>query len=478
MQRNYYALVLLVSACMPAHVLAMAGGARRAAGQAARAAGEYLSKESGALKQEAKVLGEQAEVLGKQAEVLAQEAEVAGKQAQTAAKAAEGTAGRGSMFGRMGQQAGENQGGLMTRMGQEMRGAGIKMGGEAGRGAQAGRGTMFGGMQREAETQKGLGLLSGMGGQTRGMATDARGSKGLGDILSGSKIDKAKDKIATTTLKDVYALKDNKSALNKLLYELFGVNPGENIDKKILKELYYTVAKKFHPDANPSDQAFANQVMRDVNNFYDMLLQGKSEEDIGKTPEQPMRSYDPNGFARVFDNDTVKGLTGYSYGAWNSTPIYSTRNITEADRAEIKKASELWAQKMPEIDKKMADLVNRALKIPGIQESRSVNNYTEMTKRYGEEWYYSNRQNRKFKGMGLANLADFVTNPAEIFKSSDLMNSLFRNKLYEDVESKLEDRIYFIKEANEFLDKFDAAQAQKAYNAKVEAEILTGDDSF
>lgn len=164
MQRNYCALVLLASACMPAHVHAMAGGLRRGAGQAAKAAGEFLAKESGALKQEAEVLGKQAEVFGKQAEVLGEEAVIAGRQAQMAARGAQvGAAGRGVA----------------------VRG-----------GAQVSR-PMFEGLgqstvaRQAAETQRGL--MQGMGGQTRGMATEARtGSKGLAEII-GEKQEKKPD---------------------------------------------------------------------------------------------------------------------------------------------------------------------------------------------------------------------------------------------------------------------------------------------
>lgn len=184
MQRNCFALILLVSACIPGHVHAMAAGARRAAGQAAKAAGEmgakYLAEDAGILKQEA-------EVLQREANILRQEGNVARQQG---VKAAEGAAVEGGAAARAG--AAGREGGMLGGLGR------------SGIAAEAGQG------QR--------GLMRGMVGQTREFSTSGPAGGGLKDIYKWHKEDKQANVDGEISPISPYVrIKDIEYCINKLM---------------------------------------------------------------------------------------------------------------------------------------------------------------------------------------------------------------------------------------------------------------------
>ncbi len=72
-------------------------------------------------------------------------------------------------------------------------------------------------------------------------------------------------------------------------YKVLGISPGASADE--VKKAYRALAKKYHPDVNPSKEAEAR--MKEINEAYDMIVNNK---------------YDPNASARQ------GAYTGYSGG--------------------------------------------------------------------------------------------------------------------------------------------------------------------
>lgn len=80
-------------------------------------------------------------------------------------------------------------------------------------------------------------------------------------------------------------------------YEVLGVD--RSADKKEVKQKYYKLAKKFHPDANPDDSAAAAK-FADIQNAYACLSDdnkramydqyGSEDVDMGQDPFQCMLS--------------------------------------------------------------------------------------------------------------------------------------------------------------------------------------------
>jgi hypothetical protein len=236
------------------------------------------------------------------------------------------------------------------------------------------------------------------------------------------------------------------------------------------------VARKFHPDANQDDRAAANDVMKIINNFYDMLLHGKSEEAVNKAPEnkapeKPVRSYDDFFSRYITKQGTIKVLTGYKQGELSDVPQFTIKEITDEDRAEIKKANTLMAKEMPIIDKMTSQIIEKALKIiPDIEQLRWGTAKGDLVQKYGEEWWYSKEKNKNYKSdIGLGNIADFVIQGERGVGGADSMfdeytvsQSLYKGRFYDDVESRLNRRMSYLNGINETLDQFEAHQAEKA----------------
>ena len=75
-------------------------------------------------------------------------------------------------------------------------------------------------------------------------------------------------------------------------YKVLGISPGASADE--VKKAYRALAKKYHPDVNPSKEAEAR--MKEINEAYDMIVNNK---------------YDPNTSAR---QGAYSGYSGGSAG--------------------------------------------------------------------------------------------------------------------------------------------------------------------
>ena len=70
-------------------------------------------------------------------------------------------------------------------------------------------------------------------------------------------------------------------------YSVLGVSPSASKDE--IKKAYRSLAKKYHPDANPGNAA-AEQKMKEINAAYDAIMNGKTaQEPYGEYGQQ--RSY-------------------------------------------------------------------------------------------------------------------------------------------------------------------------------------------
>ena len=61
-------------------------------------------------------------------------------------------------------------------------------------------------------------------------------------------------------------------------YKVLGLSPGASDDE--IKKAYRTLAKRYHPDANPGDKT-AEQKMKEINAAYDMLINHKYDPASG-----------------------------------------------------------------------------------------------------------------------------------------------------------------------------------------------------
>jgi curved DNA-binding protein CbpA len=54
-----------------------------------------------------------------------------------------------------------------------------------------------------------------------------------------------------------------------ILYSTLGVKPSD--DRETIKQAYRTLARRYHPDTNPDEDA--NEQMRKLNDAYDRLIE-------------------------------------------------------------------------------------------------------------------------------------------------------------------------------------------------------------
>ena len=83
-------------------------------------------------------------------------------------------------------------------------------------------------------------------------------------------------------------------------YKVLGLSPGASDDE--IKKAYRTLARRYHPDANPGDKT-AEQKMKEINAAYDMLINHKYDPASGASTassggasySDPFGGYNPFG---------------------------------------------------------------------------------------------------------------------------------------------------------------------------------------
>ena len=71
---------------------------------------------------------------------------------------------------------------------------------------------------------------------------------------------------------------EGRPPLDGTAYEVLGVSPGS--DERALKQRYYRIARKWHPDVNPSDEAKTK--FQGINEAYSVL----SDKNLRKMYDQ------------------------------------------------------------------------------------------------------------------------------------------------------------------------------------------------
>ncbi len=105
-------------------------------------------------------------------------------------------------------------------------------------------------------------------------------------------------------------------------YKVLGLSPGASDDE--IKKAYRTLAKRYHPDANPGDKT-AEQKMKEINAAYDMLINHKYDPASGtSTASSGGASYsDPFGGYNPF------GGSYRTYGPFGFGGFYENADASE-----------------------------------------------------------------------------------------------------------------------------------------------------
>ncbi|WP_029322011.1 J domain-containing protein [Butyrivibrio sp. AE3004] len=114
-------------------------------------------------------------------------------------------------------------------------------------------------------------------------------------------------------------------------YETLGVQPGASDEE--IKKAYRNLAKKYHPDLHPNDEA-ASAKMNEINAAYDILSKPHSSDTWQQRTEN--RSYEQRStydkeaeyvdFEEYLKQRNRQRGYGYTY-TWNfsNMPVYSSR---------------------------------------------------------------------------------------------------------------------------------------------------------
>lgn len=93
--------------------------------------------------------------------------------------------------------------------------------------------------------------------------------------------------------------------MNKDPYEVLGLKPGASDEE--VKKAYRALAKKYHPDANPGDEAAARK-MQEINAAYDAIKNPQKEQSYGSQ----QGGYSQSGY----------GQGGYGQGGYYGDDIF------------------------------------------------------------------------------------------------------------------------------------------------------------
>ncbi len=103
-------------------------------------------------------------------------------------------------------------------------------------------------------------------------------------------------------------------------YKVLGVSPGASEEE--IKRAHRTLAKKYHPDINPGNQAAA-QKMNEINAAYDILTKPGAERyrqayTYREEPTYAQKEANPfEGYGTSWRWTTWNNWTG-----WNRTPVF------------------------------------------------------------------------------------------------------------------------------------------------------------
>ena len=114
--------------------------------------------------------------------------------------------------------------------------------------------------------------------------------------------------------------------MNNDPYKVLGVPPGAS-DEEITKA-YRKLAKKYHPDLNPGDEAAAAK-MSEINAAYDQIKNGWSP--------QTGASSSSGGYSRPYaqrDQDPFRDFRGYTWYTWQNGGQSQDYSGTDAQRMD------------------------------------------------------------------------------------------------------------------------------------------------
>lgn len=101
-------------------------------------------------------------------------------------------------------------------------------------------------------------------------------------------------------------------------YEILGVSPSDS--DEVIKNAYRTLAKKYHPDANPGSE-YAAEKMREINAAYDKINDIRS----GKSSSRNFGSDTEN--VRYGDTSAYDSMLNTARSYINSGNIFASLNI-------------------------------------------------------------------------------------------------------------------------------------------------------
>ena len=125
-------------------------------------------------------------------------------------------------------------------------------------------------------------------------------------------------------------------------YETLGVQPGASDEE--IKKAYRTLAKKYHPDLHPNDEA-ASAKMNEINAAYDLLSKPHSSDSwqqrtagqaYGQQSTYSGQNYDQQNtyagqaefvdFEEFLKQRNRQGGYGYTFNwNWSNMPVYNSR---------------------------------------------------------------------------------------------------------------------------------------------------------
>ena len=86
-------------------------------------------------------------------------------------------------------------------------------------------------------------------------------------------------------------------------YAVLGLSPGASDEE--VKKAYRALAKKYHPDRNPGDEAAARK-MQEINAAYEQI----------KDPDKTSQTYSHGGYGGFnYGGYGYGGYSGYGYGS-------------------------------------------------------------------------------------------------------------------------------------------------------------------